>query len=114
MIARHDLHVVGQRPDHIDELVRQLGYLGGGQKLVPWGTLEPRVNRHEAYRGVRSLSTKAQFVALLHDQLSGTARAHPGADATVMTRVTFCVRQVQHDIITITCANAELRNWAVA
>lgn len=67
--------------------MRQLGYLGGGQKLVPWGTLERSADRHEADCGVRSLSTKAQFVALLHGQLSGAARAHPGAGATVMTRV---------------------------
>jgi hypothetical protein len=40
-------------------------------KLVPWAAFERGVERHEADRSIRTLSTKSQFVALLHGQLSG-------------------------------------------
>ena len=42
-------------------------------KLVPWTAFERSVDNHEADRSVRTLSTKGQFVALLHGQLSGAA-----------------------------------------
>lgn len=38
---------------------------------VPWGTFERIVAEHQADRGVRRLSTKTQFIALLYAQLSG-------------------------------------------
>ena len=41
-------------------------------KLVPWKAFEQSVEKHEADRNVRTLSTKSQFVALLHAQLSGS------------------------------------------
>ncbi len=40
-------------------------------KLVPWTSFDRSVEKHEADRNVRTLSTKSQFVALLHAQLSG-------------------------------------------
>ena len=40
-------------------------------KPMPWGTFDRLVDQHEADKGVRSLSTKSQFVALLAAQLSG-------------------------------------------
>ena len=42
-------------------------------KLVPWAAFERSVERHGADRGIRSLTTKSQLVALLHGQLSGAA-----------------------------------------
>jgi IS4 transposase len=42
-------------------------------KLVPWAAFERSVEKHEADRSVRTLSTKSQLVALLHGQLSGAA-----------------------------------------
>ena len=41
-------------------------------KLVPWKSFDRSVEKHEADRNVRTLSTKSQFVALLHAQLSGS------------------------------------------
>lgn len=40
-------------------------------KLVPWAAFERSVEKHEADRSIRTLSTKSQLVALLHGQLSG-------------------------------------------
>jgi len=40
-------------------------------KLVPWAAFERSVAKHDADRSVRTLTTKSQFVALLHGQLSG-------------------------------------------
>lgn len=40
-------------------------------KQVPWAEFDRQVNEHGADRGVRRLSTKSQFVALLYGQLSG-------------------------------------------
>jgi Domain of unknown function (DUF4372) len=42
-------------------------------KRVPWGQFEAAVEKHDADRCVRKLSTKSQFVALLHAQLSGAS-----------------------------------------
>jgi len=42
-------------------------------KLVPWAAFERSVEKHEADRSIRSLTTKSQLVALLHGQLSGAA-----------------------------------------
>lgn len=42
-------------------------------KLIPWTAFERSVDRHEADRSVRTLTTKSQLVALLHGQLSGVA-----------------------------------------
>jgi hypothetical protein len=42
-------------------------------KFVPWGQFEALVDKHNADAGVRRLSTKAQFVALLYGQLSGAS-----------------------------------------
>jgi len=38
---------------------------------VPWGEFDREVEAHGADRGVRRLTTKSQFVALLYSQLSG-------------------------------------------
>lgn len=40
-------------------------------KFVPWAAFDRLVDDHDADRRVRQLSTKSQFVALLHAQLSG-------------------------------------------
>ncbi len=40
-------------------------------KFVPWSAFDRLVDGHDADRRVRRLSTKSQFVALLHAQLSG-------------------------------------------
>ena len=40
-------------------------------KFVPWSAFDRLVDDHDADRRVRRLSTKSQFVALLHAQLSG-------------------------------------------
>lgn len=40
-------------------------------KPMPWGALERVVEKHGADKGVRRLSTKSQFIALAHGQLSG-------------------------------------------
>jgi len=40
-------------------------------KLIPWGAFERSVDKHDADRGVRTLTTKSHFVALLHGQLGG-------------------------------------------
>lgn len=42
-------------------------------KLVPWDRFEEIVDDHGADAGVRRLSTKGQFVALLYGQLSGSS-----------------------------------------
>ena len=40
-------------------------------KPVPWGRFDKLVDKHASDKGVRTLSTKSQFVALVHAQLSG-------------------------------------------
>ena len=40
-------------------------------KPVPWGRFDKLVDKHGSDKGVRTLSTKSQFVALVHAQLSG-------------------------------------------
>jgi len=40
-------------------------------KPMPWGAFDRLVKKHGADKGVRQLSTKSQFVALLHGQFSG-------------------------------------------
>ncbi len=42
-------------------------------KLVPWDRFDALVDHHGADTGVRRLSTKGQFVALLYGQLSGSS-----------------------------------------
>lgn len=42
-------------------------------KFVPWGQFDRLVDEHGADRSVRTLTTKSQFVALLHGQLSGAS-----------------------------------------
>jgi hypothetical protein len=42
-------------------------------KGVPWAKFEAAVEKHDADRCVRKLSTKSQFIALLHAQLSGSS-----------------------------------------
>jgi IS4 transposase len=42
-------------------------------KLVPWHRFEALVEKHGADAGVRRLSTKGQFLALLYGQLSGAS-----------------------------------------
>ena len=42
-------------------------------KFIPWDRFEALVEKHDADRRVRTLSTKSQFVALLHAQLSGSS-----------------------------------------
>ena len=42
-------------------------------KRVPWAKFEAVVEKHGADRCVRKLSTKSQFIALLHAQLSGAS-----------------------------------------
>jgi IS4 transposase len=42
-------------------------------KLIPWDRFAASVDNHEADRCVRKLSTKSQFIALLHAQLSGAS-----------------------------------------
>ena len=41
-------------------------------QLVPWQAFDRSVEKHEADRNMRTLSTKSPFVALLHAQLSGS------------------------------------------
>ena len=41
-------------------------------KLVPWQQFDALVEEHRADRGIRRLSTKSQFIALLYGQLSGS------------------------------------------
>lgn len=50
---------------HHNSLIHQL------LKPVPWHTFDRPVDKHEADKHVRTLSTKSQFVALVHAQLSG-------------------------------------------
>lgn len=50
---------------HHNSLIHQL------LKPVPWGGFDRLVDKHEADKHVRTLSTKSQFVALVHAQLSG-------------------------------------------
>jgi Transposase DDE domain/Domain of unknown function (DUF4372) len=50
---------------HHNSLIHQL------LKPVPWGVFDRLVDKHEADKHVRTLSTKSQFVALIHAQLSG-------------------------------------------
>jgi hypothetical protein len=40
-------------------------------KPMPWGAFDRLVEKHSSDKGVRRLSTKSQFIALLHGQLSG-------------------------------------------
>ena len=40
-------------------------------KPVPWGRFDKLVDKHGSDKGVRTLSTKSQFVAMVHAQLSG-------------------------------------------
>ena len=40
-------------------------------KPMPWGAFDQLVDKHDADKHVRTLSTKSQFVALIHAQLSG-------------------------------------------
>jgi len=40
-------------------------------KFIPWSRFDRLVDRHEADARVRQLSTKSQFIALLHAQLAG-------------------------------------------
>ena len=42
-------------------------------KFIPWSSLERLVDEHDADRNVRTLTTKSQFIALLHGQLSGAS-----------------------------------------
>lgn len=42
-------------------------------KQVPWSVFDKLVDEHRADRGVRRLTTKGQFVALLYGQLAGAA-----------------------------------------
>jgi len=42
-------------------------------KRIPWGQFEAVVEKHDSDRCVRKLSTKSQFIALLHAQLSGAS-----------------------------------------
>lgn len=42
-------------------------------KFVPWDAFDRLVDEHEADRRVRTLTTKSQFVALLHAQFSGAS-----------------------------------------
>jgi len=45
----------------------------GVLKHIPWSTFDDLVDEHSADAGVRRLSTKSQFVALLYGQLAGAA-----------------------------------------
>lgn len=47
--------------------------LHGLLKHIPWAEFDRLVDEHEADARIRRLKTKAQFVALLHGQLSGAA-----------------------------------------
>ena len=42
-------------------------------KRVPWTRFDGLVEKHEADRSIRTLTTKSQFIALLHAQLSGAS-----------------------------------------
>jgi hypothetical protein len=42
-------------------------------KFVPWDRFAASVDKHDADRCVRKLSTKSQLIALLHAQLSGAS-----------------------------------------
>jgi Transposase DDE domain/Domain of unknown function (DUF4372) len=50
---------------HHNSLIHQL------LKPVPWGAFDRLVDKHATDKHVRALSTKSQFVALIHAQLSG-------------------------------------------
>lgn len=45
--------------------------LHGLLQFVPWGTFDRLVDQYAADAGVRTLSTKSQFIALLHGQMAG-------------------------------------------
>ena len=45
--------------------------MGDMLKFIPWDRFDAIVDNHDADRNVRTLSTKSQFIALLHGQLSG-------------------------------------------
>jgi hypothetical protein len=51
----------------------QNSVLHGLLKLVPWDSFDRLVDEYSADAGVRRLSTKSQFVAMLYSQLSGAA-----------------------------------------
>lgn len=42
-------------------------------KRIPWARFDALVEKHEADRSIRTLTTRSQFVALLHAQLSGAS-----------------------------------------
>jgi hypothetical protein len=50
---------------------RHNSLIHGLLKPMPWGAFDRLVEKHGADKGVRQLSTKSQFVALLHAPLSG-------------------------------------------
>jgi IS4 transposase len=42
-------------------------------KRIPWARFDALVEKHESDRSIRTLSTRSQFIALLHAQLSGAS-----------------------------------------
>ncbi|MBA3520325.1 MAG: DUF4372 domain-containing protein, partial [Rhizobiales bacterium] len=49
----------------------QNSVMHGLLKLVPWAAFERLVDEHDADARVRTLTTKAQFIALLYGQMAG-------------------------------------------
>lgn len=47
--------------------------MGDLLKRIPWDHFDALVDKHDANRSVRTLTTKTQFVALVHAQLSGAS-----------------------------------------
>jgi hypothetical protein len=66
---------------HHNSLLHQL------LQFVPWSTFDQLVERYEADARVRRLTTKSQFVALLHGQLSG-AHSLREIEATLTSQAT--------------------------
>ena len=54
---------------------------------MPWGAFDRLVEKHGADKGVRQLSTKSQFIALLHGQLSGATSLRE-IEAVMMSHAT--------------------------
>jgi len=50
-------------------------------KHVPWPAFDRLVEQHRADAGVRRLTTKSQFLALLYDQLSGASSLRRAANS---------------------------------
>ena len=60
-------------------------------KPMPWGAFDRLVDKHGADKGVRELSTRSQFIALAHGQLSGAQSLRD-----IEARMTSQARRLYH------------------